>query len=144
MAEWGEGRRQWEKPPAISPLRFLNLCPLFGRNAFWTAFLIDQQNVNLSADVRFPVDTNFKGIPSVVMGLAASDLICVRSKKNSLSGFDTLRSFVVPKRQKVILKSKRAVSERKIFLKRRKIISLHVLVKTTQVNSRLASEICVC
>ena len=42
-------------------------------SAFWTAFLIDQQNVNLSADVRFPVDTNFKGIPSVVMGLAASD-----------------------------------------------------------------------
>ena len=40
-----------------------------------TAFLIGQQNVNLSAVVRFPVDTNFKGVPSVVMQLAASDLI---------------------------------------------------------------------
>ena len=114
-------------------------------SAFWTQrflngipVLIGQQNVNLSANVRFPVDTNFKGIPSVVMGLAASDLICVRSKENSLSGFDTLRSFVVPKLQKVILKSKRAVSERKIFLKKEKNYLVHEFVKTTQVNSRLA------
>ena len=46
------------------------------------AVLIGQRNVNLSAVVRFPVDTNFKGVPSVVMQLAASDLICVRLKKN--------------------------------------------------------------
>ena len=46
------------------------------------AFLIGQQNVNLSAVVRFPVDTNFKGVLSVVMQLAASNLICVRLKKN--------------------------------------------------------------
>ena len=42
-----------------------------------------------------PVDTNFKGVPSVVMWLAASDLICVHSKS---------RSSAVLKLQRIILK----------------------------------------
>ena len=40
--------------------------------AFWTqgaAVLTGRQNFNPSADVRFPVDTNFKRVPSVEMRL---------------------------------------------------------------------------
>lgn len=44
----------------------------------------------------WPVDTNFKGVPSVVMWLAASDLICVYSKS---------RSSAVLKLQGIILNS---------------------------------------
>ena len=66
-----EGNRQSEKPPAInSPLilRFLKLRPKGGRSKRHL-FLIGRQNVNLSADVRFPEDTNFKGVPSFIMQL---------------------------------------------------------------------------
>ena len=56
-----------------------------------------------------PVDTNFKGVPSVVIWLAASDLICVHSKS---------RSSAVLKLQGIILKSHRStvtLHERFVF-----------------------------
>ena len=50
-----------------------------GQQTQQAAFLISWQNVkvNLSADVRFPVDTKFKEILLVVLQLSAFDLICV-------------------------------------------------------------------
>ena len=136
----GEGGRQWEKPLAINPLRFLKLRPLFWKQG--AAFLIGRQNVNPSADVRFPVGTNFKEVPS---RWNAAYLIYVHSKKYSPSVFDTSRkSSAVLKLQRIILKSKRgAVSERKIFLKKEKAYLAHLLAKTTHCVV-ISWEVCVC
>ena len=110
----GEGRRQWEKPPAINPLRFLKLRSLFGRR--------ERQSCRQN--------TNFKRVPSVEMWLT---WFMFAQKKYSTSVFETSRkSSEVLKLQRIILKSKRgAVSERKIFLKKEKTYVAHLLAKTT-------------
>ena len=76
----GQGPRQWEKAvrktvktACNQPLEIFETA-----SKKWTrqtTFLIGWQNVNLSADVIFPVYTNFKGVPPVVMWLRSKIFI---------------------------------------------------------------------
>ena len=71
----GEGARgevQWEKLPTINPFKSLKLSAFWTQ---WTAFLIGQHSINLSADVRFQrIQTWWRSTSSG----NASYLICVR------------------------------------------------------------------
>ena len=130
----GEGARgevQWEKLPTINPLKSLKLSAFWTQ---WTAFLIGQHSINLSADVRFPGDTNL--MKELTSSGNAAYLICVHLKKYSLSVFATAR------RSSVVLNFPKNNS---LFWKRWKII-LPFVSKTTQINSCLtwSWEICFC
>ena len=66
---WGRGRGKnaLRKTASIQPLKIFETA-----SEKWTqqtAFLTGRHNVNPSANVRFLVYTNFKGVPSVVMRL---------------------------------------------------------------------------
>lgn len=79
--EVAKERRQREKPPAFSLKRLNAWINLKDCWKTWkyvrfsdfrkqqTAFLIGRQNVDLSANVRFPMYINFKGVPTAVMRL---------------------------------------------------------------------------
>ena len=67
----GEGAREEQavRKTACNQLSFESFETTSERRTQQTTFLIDRQNVNLSADVRFPEDKNFKGVPSFITQL---------------------------------------------------------------------------
>ena len=104
--KWGE--KAVRKTACNQPAEFLKLHPLFGRSK-QHSLLADKMSTCLHMSDSQPVDTNFKGVPSVVIWLAASDLICVHSKS---------RSSAVLKLQGIIIKSHRStvtLHERFVF-----------------------------
>lgn len=64
--------------------------------------------------------SGYKGVPFVALQLAASELICICWTKYSLPEFSDIKKFFSSKTPNNILKSKRAVLEWKIFLKKEK------------------------
>lgn len=64
--------------------------------------------------------SGYKGVPFVALQLAASEPICICWTKYSLPEFSDIKKFFSSKTPNNILKSKRAVLEWKIFLKKEK------------------------
>lgn len=120
--DWGRGvgRRQREKPPAFIPLEFLKLrSPADG-----AAFLTGRQNVNLSADVKFPVVT--KEYRRLYCSLQHRAWFVLAQQQKFITSILDVKKICSSKLQIILLRSKRTVSEREIFLKKEETDLAHL------------------